>query len=175
MWEDGAIGNYWDDYSGKDADDDGIGDTPYSVPGSAGSQDNFPIWEDGDDLPPNIIINSPSVDEIFGNSAPGYNLTIIEPNIHTMWYTLDSGTTNFTFTELTGTINQALWDSISEGSVTIRFYVNDSAGNIAFEEIKVIKRITEDAGIPGYNLFFLFGVLSVVAIIISIKLKKFNK
>jgi hypothetical protein len=154
--------------------DDGTGDTPYSIPGSAGSQDNFPIWEDGDDLPPNIIINSPSVNEIFGNNAPGYNLTIIEPNIHTRWYTLDSGTTNITFTGLTGTISQTIWDSISEGDVTIRFYVNDSAGYISFEEIEVIKRIPEADWIPGYNLFFLLGILSIVVIILSKKLKKFN-
>jgi parallel beta-helix repeat protein len=46
-WDDGIIGNYWDDYTGVDVDDDGIGDTPYIIPGLAGSQDNFPIWEDG--------------------------------------------------------------------------------------------------------------------------------
>ena len=80
MWDNGTIGNYWDDYSGKDANDDGIGDTPYTVPGSAGSQDNFPIWDDGPEL-----------------------------------------------------------------------------------------------GIPGYNLFFLFGALLVAAITLSMKLKKFNK
>jgi len=126
VWDDGAIGNYWDDYGGVDANDDGIGDTPYDVPPTGGSMDNYPIWEDGDDLPPFIIINSPSVDEIFGNNAPGYNLTIIEPNIHTMWYTLDSGTTNFTFTGLTGTI----------------FYANDTMDKIAFKEITINKDIT---------------------------------
>jgi len=48
-WSKGTLGNYWDDYSGSDADDDGIGDTPYTIFGSADSQDNFPIWDDGPD------------------------------------------------------------------------------------------------------------------------------
>ena len=48
-WDNGTIGNYWDDYAGVDANDDGIGDTPYIISGTAGSQDNFPIWTDGDE------------------------------------------------------------------------------------------------------------------------------
>lgn len=79
-WNSGTLGNYWDDYSGVDANDDGIGDTPYNITGTVSSQDNFPIWNDGPEL-----------------------------------------------------------------------------------------------GIPGYNLYFLFGALLVAAITISIKLKKFNK
>jgi len=42
-WDDGARGNYWDNYTGLDADDNGIGDIPYNISGVAGSQDSFPL------------------------------------------------------------------------------------------------------------------------------------
>jgi len=50
-WDNGSIGNFWDDYTGVDANNDGIGDTPYLIPGSAGSQDNFPIWKSQPSIP----------------------------------------------------------------------------------------------------------------------------
>jgi len=46
-WYYGMNGNYWGDYDGEDADDDGIGDTPYIISGSAFSEDKYPIWDDG--------------------------------------------------------------------------------------------------------------------------------
>ncbi len=46
-WDNGSLGNYWDDYVGNDSNDDGIGETPYIVSGAGGNQDNFPLWDDG--------------------------------------------------------------------------------------------------------------------------------
>ena len=51
LWDNGTLGNYWDDYPGIDYNDDGIGDSPYYISGSAVSQDNYPIWDDGENTP----------------------------------------------------------------------------------------------------------------------------
>ena len=48
-WNYGIIGNYWDDYGGVDANDDGIGDAAYVISGLRGRLDNYPIWDDGFD------------------------------------------------------------------------------------------------------------------------------
>jgi len=61
-WDNGTIGNYWDDYTGSDSDNNGIGDIPYNIAGSAGSQDNFPLMicpistQDGGGFPIELII-----------------------------------------------------------------------------------------------------------------------
>ncbi|TFF88578.1 MAG: hypothetical protein EU548_08680, partial [Promethearchaeota archaeon] len=42
-WDNGIIGNYWDDYKGSDLNFDSIGDDPYDINGTANNQDAYPI------------------------------------------------------------------------------------------------------------------------------------
>lgn len=44
-WNCSILGNYWDDYNGNDADNNGIGDIPYVIDGSANSVDQLPLMQ----------------------------------------------------------------------------------------------------------------------------------
>jgi parallel beta-helix repeat protein len=74
-WNNSLEGNYWSNYEGKDANQDGIGDTPYTI--DANNQDNYPLMgtvtqfqvsKDGKTYYVTTISNSTITDLNFGNS-----------------------------------------------------------------------------------------------------------
>jgi len=73
VWDNGSAGNWWSDYPGEDADRNGIGDDPYEIDGTAGSQDDYPLVE---------IVNSPpelvdgAVSASLGTPATMFNYTV---------------------------------------------------------------------------------------------------
>jgi len=72
FWNTGSSGNYWDDYSGVDDNHDGIGDTPYLIPGNVANEDFYPKMDPTvtDQIVPQIdaISAYPNVQEIYGRT-----------------------------------------------------------------------------------------------------------
>ena len=153
--------NFCDIFRGIDYNDDGIGDTPHTFHNGT---DYLPIV---DSTSPIIFINTPISLEVFGENAPDFNVEITDLLLDTMWYTIDNGLTNITFIS-NNTINQALWGTMSEGNITIRFYAKDSAGNIGFQEVTVVKTIPQPSPpeIPGYDILLLLGCVSSIAVLL---------
>ncbi|MHA2282197.1 MAG: NosD domain-containing protein [Promethearchaeota archaeon] len=138
-WYNSSIGNYWDNYTGKDANDDNIGDTPFDIFGSATSQDIYPIWWD----PPSLSISYPLNYSTYGKFAADFKVIVEEGKGDSFWYELASR--NSSFLSLSGIIDeeiidvfeQDLWDNLSNGTHKIRFYVNDSKGYFVTKDIMV--------------------------------------
>jgi len=92
-WDYGKVGNYWEDYSGIDADNNSIGDTPYDIPGSAQSKDYYPVlgsfesvvfYFPSNDIPP-ITIEIVIVSIIIAFGIVGF-LGLIYGNYKYHWF-----------------------------------------------------------------------------------------
>jgi len=126
-WNSALIGNYWDNYTGTDANNDGIGDVPHDF---GTGIDVLPIYG------PILIINSPITGDAF-DDAPSFDMTI--KNYIFSWYSLDGGVTTYPFTGFSGMIDQAAWDVLPDGYITITFYVEDKADQVVSDGVVIIK------------------------------------
>ncbi len=138
-WNSTIIGNYWDNYTGVDADHNGIGDTNHIFNGGI---DYLPIWDV--DLP-SINIVSPSDNDLVGRTAPSFIVEVTDLYLENMWYTIDDHVTNVLFTTnetFDQTLWEILWDSIAEMDfIYIIFYANDTFGNLGSNNVSVIKSV----------------------------------
>ncbi|MFX1267401.1 MAG: nitrous oxide reductase family maturation protein NosD [Promethearchaeota archaeon] len=163
VWNSISIGNYWDNYTGVDINDDGIGDSPHIISTIPLIQDMLPIWEDGDDIGPMITINLPHENSNYGSSAPTYDIEIFDLyGYDAVWYTIDGGIANYTITQLTGTINQTAWNAAPFGNLTIEFYARDISGHFGYNKIYVNK--IEEPKIP-LELIIIISAISGGAVI----------
>jgi len=142
------IGNYWGDYQGQDLDDNGIGDSPYYTIGIFGDNwDYLPIWRDG----PTITIKAPYGGKIFNNNTnpPKLEIECNDPALDELWYEIDSLGSHFPLPQ-NEKINQSIWESLDDGEIAIRFYGNDSEGNLNTKDLTIIK----DTSAPIINFEF---------------------
>ncbi len=114
-----------------------------------------------DVISPVITINDPDNSDLCGKTAPSFNVLINDPNgVESKWYTLNGGITNTTFTS-NGIINQTRWNEMDNGTIIIRFYANDSLGNLGSAEVYVYKDIiAPNITINFPTLYQLFGAVA---------------
>jgi hypothetical protein len=128
-FDNGAEGNYWSDYHGKDADGDGIGDTPYVIDDNR--SDRYPLMAPFDidsvtvklpewALPPSVHLISPE-NATYTSANVTLNFTV---NKQTLWmgYSLDGQET----VTLTGNTTLA---GLSWGLHNITVYAKDLLEN----------------------------------------------
>ena len=134
QWDDGAVGNLWDDYTGLDADLNGIGDTPYPISQGA-DEDRYPIARYPDSEPP--VANAGQDLEAF-EDAPvlltGY-LSTDNIGIRSYLWSLNDGGVNVT---VAGVFT--LYWFATPGLYTVTLTVIDYGGNRATDTLRVLIR-----------------------------------
>lgn len=103
---------------------------------------------------------------------PTYNITVISNYLNITWYTIDNGSTNYTFEGFFGTLNQSVWDLQSDGVIYLRFYANNSFGNFSDLTILIKKdtSIHHQPQIIGYDVYIIL-ILTIFSFYLIIRNK----
>lgn len=145
-WDNGTHGNYYDDYYGPDLDHDGIGDISYSIPGSGGAQDRYPLVNLTDSSPPSI--DSPGDLTYEAGTPLGHFIN---------WYPSDPNPYWFNITVNGSVVVDDVWDGspisynvggLSTGTYNCVLTVFDRSGNSASDEVLVTVTPPADSDPP---------------------------
>ncbi|MHA1918266.1 MAG: hypothetical protein ACTSWX_00850 [Promethearchaeota archaeon] len=109
---------------------------------SIGHQTINEIVVNKDTISPLITIISPNNDQINGIQSPFFEIEINEPNLKSVWYTLNSNSTVYDLDPanlIDGCIDQDVYNGLHDGIVIINFFSEDNLGNIGSSSVSIIK------------------------------------
>jgi uncharacterized protein (UPF0264 family) len=127
VFTDGRLGNYWSDYTGGDLNQNGIGDTPYSIDGGAGTVDPYPLMVPVDITPPDL--HSPG-DVTYNEGSTGNNISWIAGDVNPTVYNITLNGSLYVADTVwsNGTITVVI-DGLSVGNYTIIMQAYDLYNN----------------------------------------------
>ena len=177
LWDDGIIGNFWDDYTGIDHDGDGIGETPYYVPYKLNeiNQDKYPMMEPLKleiAIPTSIVVNivHPQNDTIvngivfINGTCEGMDIQIVKVRIDEEEWQTANGTTNW----------QLKWNTTKykQGLHVIYVYGLYEGEYSKIKHITVIikNQINEEDNISGFEILLVLGAFLLVMFARKIKI-----
>lgn len=109
FWDNGAQGNFWENYTGADANMDGIGDTPYVI--DANNTDNHPLMG----IYASYETNDQEIDFISNSSITSFSFSTVNYPLGTLAFTVagPNGTQGF--------CRLCIPNALINGSYTITF------------------------------------------------------
>jgi len=135
-----------------------------------------------DIVAPLINIQLPLNYQEVGRDSPFFEVYITDADLATCWYRIIGTGEDIIFSGIYGKVDQDLWenlwDSLSENdSIVIRFYANDTMGNLNYEELILLKPVSTEEPPPfifPFNLMEMIPLSLVIGftVVLSVIIKK---
>ena len=105
---------------------------------TAGNSNSSDLQIIKDSIAPSIDIINPLDGTLF-SEAPEIEVSIFDIHINETWYTVIGSGQNYPFTTSIFEVNSTLWAAQDEDTVVIRIYANDTAGNLEYADLTIVK------------------------------------
>jgi parallel beta-helix repeat protein len=142
QWDNGTHGNWYDDYTGSDLNQDGIGDSPYSIGGGL-VEDRYPLMNlvSPDISPPTL--DSPA-DVTYTVGTTGHTITWRPNDVNPFWYQIFRDGVVIANATWDGTTITLEVDGLASGTYNYTIAVLDRLGYRTTDEVLVTVKPAEE-------------------------------